>query len=148
MYLLLAYDQLPLLIQWGWLNAPRSVNNSINCAVVIAVCALPNAVFVTAFVVPISLCENDILAVPLKDLAVLPTVIFLAVANLVADPALPLTVVCNGWTWSLLATVLADPAAAVPLAFGAVVLYVTWVPWDDAALPFNCVCILDVTPST
>ena len=51
--------------------------------------------------------------------------IVLAVANFVADPAFPLTVVCAGCTWSLLDTVEAVPADAVPAALGALVPYVT-----------------------
>ena len=63
-------------------------------------------------------------------------VAFVAVAAFpVQEPELPVTLVCNGWTWSVLATVEAVPAEAVPFAFGAVVAYSTCVPWLAAAAP-------------
>ena len=44
-----------------------------------------------------------------------------AVASFVAVPALPLTAVCTGCTWSSLAHFVAVPTAAVAATFGAAV---------------------------
>ena len=66
---------------------------------------------------------TEALADPSKDAepdTVPDSVIVRAVASFVAVPALPETVVWSGWTWSLRAAVLAEPADAVPGAEPAV----------------------------
>lgn len=69
--------------------------------------------------------------------------ITLDVANFVAVPAFPLTVVCSGWTWSSLAYLVEVPTAAVPDALGAAVAAL-----GKAALVTVTVCPDTVTPDT
>ena len=70
---------------------------------------------------PISLNDQDTLPLPSNVFPLFPIVSVLAVANLVAVPALPDTEVCAGCTWSSLATLADTPTAAVPATKGVAV---------------------------